>query len=308
MRREHEPDEQRRAPSASAASTAVAMRGSQCRIPVQHRHPELALERGARLLRHRVERRRAVRVVDPERAVARDEVVEELRPDRPAAADVRVVGGDVDSRSGEPYAIRTTAGLVMPRPRLGALVDERDEPREHVRVRLGEHAVAEVEDVARAGRRRGRGRRAPRARRRPSGPSSAAGSRFPCTARSGTSAQPSSSGEAPVEPDHVAAGRGELAERGGPRPCRSGSSARRPRRGSRALHGATPLAVVRRARARRPRSRRAGSRPRRRRPWPRRRPRTSRPAAPSARPTSRARESISAFVRGSSRLGRPSTR
>ncbi len=63
--------------------------------PGEDRHAELRLERGARLLGDRVQRRR---VLDPEPAVALDEVGEVLRRDRPPAADVRVVRGHV----GEP--------------------------------------------------------------------------------------------------------------------------------------------------------------------------------------------------------------
>ena len=69
------------------------------RRPVLHPradgHPELALERGARLLGDRVERGR---VLDPQPPVPLDKVGEVLRRDRPAAADVGVVRGDV----GEP--------------------------------------------------------------------------------------------------------------------------------------------------------------------------------------------------------------
>ena len=54
--------------------------------------PELGLERGAGRLGDLVER---VRVLDPEPAVARDEVLEVLGLDRPAAADVGVVGRHV---------------------------------------------------------------------------------------------------------------------------------------------------------------------------------------------------------------------
>ncbi len=61
----------------------------------EHRQLELPLERGARLLGDRVQRRR---VLDPEPAVALDEIVEVLGRDRPPAADVRVVRGHV----GEP--------------------------------------------------------------------------------------------------------------------------------------------------------------------------------------------------------------
>ena len=96
-----------RAPSSAARARApaivsapVASAGLGCvgdaRRPVLHaredRQPELALERGARLLGDRVQRRR---VLDPEAAVALDEVVEVLGRDRPPAADVGVVGRHV---------------------------------------------------------------------------------------------------------------------------------------------------------------------------------------------------------------------
>ena len=68
--REHEADESRRA-AASAASTASAIRGAQCFIPVKTGSPSSALERGPRRLGDRVER---IRVLDPERAIARDEI------------------------------------------------------------------------------------------------------------------------------------------------------------------------------------------------------------------------------------------
>ena len=53
---------------------------------------ELGLERRPRLLGDRVQRRA---LVDAQSAVALDEVLEQLRPDRPPAADVAVVGGNV---------------------------------------------------------------------------------------------------------------------------------------------------------------------------------------------------------------------
>ncbi len=65
------------------------------RLPVphacEHRDPERALESRTRVLGDRVEGRRRVRVVDAERPVARDQVVEQPRRDRAAASDVRVV-------------------------------------------------------------------------------------------------------------------------------------------------------------------------------------------------------------------------
>ena len=121
----------RSASPASASSTAVAMRGSQWRMPVQHRQPELRPERGARRLGDGVERRGRVGVVDPERAVAVDEVVEQLPPDRPAAADVGVVGRDVREPVGravrhQDHRRRAHAATVMRR----ALAHERGEPRQ----------------------------------------------------------------------------------------------------------------------------------------------------------------------------------
>ena len=66
------------------------------RLPVPHagedRQAELGLERGARLLGDLVQR---VRVLDPEPLVAGDEVGQKGGRDRPAAADVGVVSGDV---------------------------------------------------------------------------------------------------------------------------------------------------------------------------------------------------------------------
>ena len=117
------------------------------------------------------------------------------------------------------------------------------------------------------------------------GPSSTAGSRLPWTPRSApTASQPPSSGDAPVEADHVAAGARQRAQQLLGRPCRSGSSERRPRRGcAPSTARRTPRSPP--ATARRPTSRRAGSRRRRRRPARRRSARTARRASPSARAT-----------------------
>ena len=91
VRREHEADECARA-GGERRSDGVR----DARRPVLHagvdRQAELGLERGPRRLGDRVQR---VRVLDPEAAVAVDEIVEVLGRDRPAAADVRVVGRDV---------------------------------------------------------------------------------------------------------------------------------------------------------------------------------------------------------------------
>ena len=94
VRREHEADDR------LGACGERRFRGvGDARRPVLHAGEdgqlELALERGARLLGDRVQRRR---VLDPEPAVALDEIVEVLGRDRPAAADVGVVRGHV----GEP--------------------------------------------------------------------------------------------------------------------------------------------------------------------------------------------------------------
>ena len=63
----------------------------------EHGQPELRFERSARPLGDRVQRRR---VLDAEPAVALDEIGEVLRCDRPAAADVGVVRGDVGEALG----------------------------------------------------------------------------------------------------------------------------------------------------------------------------------------------------------------
>ena len=112
-------------------------------------NPSSRFERSAGLLGDRVEGRRRVRVVDPERAVPRDEMIEVLGGDRPPAADVRVVRGDVGEPVGravrhqDHYRIRHAATPASVRSRTSAR-----EPREDVRVRLGQDSVAEVEDVA----------------------------------------------------------------------------------------------------------------------------------------------------------------
>jgi hypothetical protein len=98
VRREDEP----RQPLGAARERALdGLRDP--RLPVAHPRedgqPELALERRARLIRDRVQRRG---LVDPEPPVALDEVLEQLRADRPPAADVGVVGGDVGEPLGAP--------------------------------------------------------------------------------------------------------------------------------------------------------------------------------------------------------------
>ena len=139
------------------------------------------------------------------------------------------------------------------------------------------------------------------------GPSSTAGSRLPCTPRSSPSAsQPRSSSMRQSRPitSPPAAAIGRAARR---RPCRSGSSARRRRRGC-ARCAAARLARSRRARARRPRSRRAGSR--RRRPRPARAGSATKHAASTSISACHASGSryISAFAFVKSRDGLPSTR
>ena len=115
VRREHEPDER-----PVAAPERLLDGRADPRVPVPHAGEHGQAERSSSAARvclgDRVERRRPARVVDPERAVAGDEVVEVLRANRAAPADVGVVLGDVREPVGDPYAIRITAGPVMPRP------------------------------------------------------------------------------------------------------------------------------------------------------------------------------------------------
>ena len=199
-------------------------------------------------------------VLDAEAAVALDEVVEELGPDRPAAADVRVVRGHVLEPLGRAVRHQDDRGA-RSHPHLRRPLVRRA-PRAAVRtagIRRGSDAVAEVEDVTRPPSRAredlerrifdplpraeqerpGRGCPGRRARARPR-PSRA------------------SSGDPPVEADHVAARGAPSARAGAPCRCRSGSSARRPPRGS-APSTARRTPRSRPARARRPTSRRAGS-------------------------------------------------
>ena len=95
--------------------------------------------------------------------------------------------GDVGARRRPGRAAtRTSSGRRRCGSWRGGLgVNEVDEPPQHVRVGLGQHAVAEVEDVARAVRRPGRARRACRLRRPPSRPRAAPGRGCPgCRGRS----------------------------------------------------------------------------------------------------------------------------
>ena len=182
-----------------------------------------------------------------------------------------------------------------------------DEPAEHVGVGLREDAVAEVEDVARAGRAAASSiaRRAPDPLPRPE--QDAPGRGCPARRFSPTAAQPSSSGirqSRPITSPPAARHQRRAASRCR---CRSGSSGRRPRRGSAPTRARrTPRSPP--ARARRPTSRRAGSRPR--------------PPAPVACDVRGERVGellhqrvprlrlgyISAFTRRNSRLGLPSMR
>ena len=120
-------------------------------MPVKTGMPEPGLERGAGRLGDLVQR---VRLLDPEPPVARDEILEVLGRDRPAAADVGVVGRHVLEPVRRPVRHqddrRAHAGHAG-----GLLVHERAQPAEHVGIGVGHDAVAEVEDVARpAGRAR----------------------------------------------------------------------------------------------------------------------------------------------------------
>ena len=98
VRREHEPDDE-----VGAARDGTIGRVRDARSPVlhpgEHRQPELAFQSGTRLLGQRVQR---IVLLDAERAVAGDEIVEVLGRDRPPTADVRVVGGDVLEPLGRP--------------------------------------------------------------------------------------------------------------------------------------------------------------------------------------------------------------
>ena len=91
VRREDEADDDVRA-GRQGRPDSVCNAGRPVLHAREHRHGELTLERGARVLRDRVQR---VVLLHPEAAIARDEVVEVLRRDRPSAADVRVVRGHV---------------------------------------------------------------------------------------------------------------------------------------------------------------------------------------------------------------------
>ena len=92
--------------------------------------------------------------------------------------------------------------------------------------------MAEVEDVAGAAARAREHVARRRRRRAPTAPSSTAGSRLPCTPRRRPTCVPAAvERDPPVEADHVAARGCERPAAVAVRPCRSGSSARRRRRG-----------------------------------------------------------------------------
>ena len=143
VRREHEPDDLL-GPRGDSRLGSVRDPRRPVLHPREDRHPELGLEGGARLLGDRVERRG---VLDAEPPVALDEIGEVLRRDRPAAADVGVVRGDVRQPLGRAVrheddgALHATQALFW---------TSSGEPREHVRIGLRQDAVTEVEDVARA--------------------------------------------------------------------------------------------------------------------------------------------------------------
>ena len=89
--REDEPDDLRR-PTGERLLDCVG----DARIPVAHAgedgQAQVCLERGARRLGDLVQR---IRLLDPQPPVPRDEIVQALGADRPAAADVGVVGRHV---------------------------------------------------------------------------------------------------------------------------------------------------------------------------------------------------------------------
>ena len=190
VRREHEPDDRPGARRERALRRLGDPRRP-VRMPGEDRQAELRLERRPRPLGDLVER---LRLLDAERAVALDEVVEVLGRDRPAAADVGVVGGDVLEALGRAVRHQDDRGL-MPPPSRPPLVDELSEPRQRrpgrspgrtpwPRLKMCPgRPPARAEHVAR--------RRSTRSH----GPSSTAGSRLPWTPRScPTSSQPRSSG------------------------------------------------------------------------------------------------------------------
>ena len=109
VRGEYEPHDRASAPLPAADLAASSMCGAQCFMPVKTGRPVTS----ARLRRvSSIDRVQRVRLLDAQAPVAADQILEVLRRDRPASADVRVVGGDVLQPLGRaPYAIRTTAAL-----------------------------------------------------------------------------------------------------------------------------------------------------------------------------------------------------
>ncbi len=273
MRREHEADDF----VGAGGETRCVDRIGDARRPVLHpgvdRQPELRLERGARLLGDRVERRR---VLDPEPPVALDEIGEVLGRDRPAAANVGVVRGNVGEPLGRAVRHEDDGGASRRRT---VVADERREAREDVGIGLRQDAVAEVEDVTRA-RRRARGRRAPPPRRAPTARAAAPARGSPAPRDRRRSASATSSGmrqSTPIaSPPARAISREQLLRRAGAEVDRR--DARRRRAPARSTARRTPRS--RPARARRPTSRRAGSRQRLPRRPPRRTARTDPRAAP----------------------------
>ena len=177
--------------------------------------------------------------------VAALEVGELLGRRRPAPADVGVVRLDVVGRGAACRRPSRARRYGRPRPlRHPCACTSSTRRREHVGVGLGQHAVAEVEDVARAGRRCAAARRAA-GRPRPShGARHTAGSRLPCTATpvGQTRRRAASSGTRQSTPTTSAPAVAQQRRAARPCPRRSGCGARRGRRGPRrpcALAGST---------------------------------------------------------------------
>ena len=103
------------------------MRGVQCFMPVKTGTPS-SRSSAARVCS--VIAFSGFELLDPEPPVALDEVVEELGRDRPAAADVRVVGGHVLEPLGRPVRHQHDGGAhdgrSPSRPSLRPLVHELD--------------------------------------------------------------------------------------------------------------------------------------------------------------------------------------
>ncbi len=257
--REHEPGDARR-PARERSLGRLGDPGCPVLHPCEDGEAELGLQRGPDLLGDRVQR---VRALDPEPAVALGELLDQLRPHRPSAADVGVVGGHVGQAVRRAVRHEDDRGA---HATASSSVHELGEPSENIRIGVRENAVAEVEDVpmAAAGSRQHLLGAAPRPAS--TGRAEPPGRGCPARPSSGpTAAQPSSSvtrQSRPIASPPVAAigaeqmrrARAEVDRRHVRRHRGSASSTARRTPGSR------------RPRARRPRSRRAGSRPRRRRP------------------------------------------